>query len=127
MIRSRTLGAVLFTAALLAGAGACGGGDQQALDEEAVLNVVATQGAAAFEEAGVTLSESLDCQTEALPTDEDTAGDAATFTVTCNGTTESGQGVTLTGEGTLDGEVASGTFTGKEGEKVVFEKDCLGC
>ena len=125
--RPRALTIAVAAALVLGLTAACGGGDQQALDEEAVRSVVATEGAAAFADAGVAVSGGLECDAQAKSAGESDSSDASAFTVSCTGTTDGGSGVTLEGEGTLDGETAKGTFTGKEGDQVVFEQDCLGC
>lgn len=120
----------LLAAALLMtlAVAACGGdgGDQQALDEEAVQTAVATAGAAQFSAAGIEVEGGLDCAATAKPAGDSDTTDASGFTVECTGTTADGQALTLNGEGTQDGDTERGTFVGKSGEKQVFETTCLG-
>ncbi len=121
--------ALLAAALLLAlGLAACGGdgGDEAALDEEAVQTAVATAGAAQFASAGIEVEGGLDCAATAKPSGDSDTTDASAFTVECTGTTADGQALTLDGEGTQDGDTARGTFVGKSGEKQVFETKCLG-
>jgi hypothetical protein len=129
-MRKIRLPIALFAAALLLtlAATACGGdgGDQAALDEEAVQTAVATAGAAQFSAAGIEVEGGLDCAATATPAGDSDTTDASGFTVECTGTTADGQGLTLNGEGTQDGDTERGTFVGKSGDKQVFETKCLG-
>ena len=92
--------------------------------ETAARNLAATQGEAAFEDAGQPIDESgLDCQ--ATATD-----DASNIDITCSGTTEDGGAAELTGRTTeLPGASLTelvGDFTGTVDGSEVFTTERLG-
>ena len=128
MTKIRRPVALLAAALLLTlGVAACGGdgGDQAALDEEAVQTAVPPP-EQPISSAGIEVEGGLDCAATAKPAGDSDTTDASAFTVECTGTTADGQALTLDGEGTQDGDTARGTFVGKSGEKQVFETKCLG-
>jgi glucose/arabinose dehydrogenase len=98
---------------------ACTAKQRAAISEATVRNVVAVSAAKEFKDDGFPIRDQLMCTAKASSSDQTHVG------VLCNGTTTTGQPVTLAG--TTNNDQGKGNFVGTVNGKQVFQKTCLGC